>query len=402
MKKIILMLVIVLFIFSCEEDNPVTTDLSSKFIKIQNMLDTAFRGYLTRQSIPDTGDISFYMSYKGTKHFFHSGFDKSINENYHFRIASNTKVFTSAAIMLLYQQGKLNIDDKIVDLIPNTSEPYVPNTSNFDIPFKNNITIRQLMQHRAGVFDVTNSDIPDTVNMPYAGKNYLEWAKNTYGITHQFTFDELLGVVSETQLYYFEPGTDFHYSNTGYNLMAVIIERISGIKYSDFVTENLINNNNLLSTSCPWEATDNKLPEPFMRGYIYSNGIFEDATESNMSGNVSEGNIISTPADMIKWIKLMITGNAGINKENVEIMIDNPDIYIKHYGLGIITTESVGYGHNGAHDGYLSFVFYNPDMDLAVCIVWTLWDLSEGLDSISNQLMILQDLLKESVIILKE
>ena len=70
-----------------------------------------------------------------------------VDQNTHFRIASNTKTFTSAAIMLLNQQGLLNIDDTIVSNIPGTANPYVPATAQYDIPNKASITIRRLSSH---------------------------------------------------------------------------------------------------------------------------------------------------------------------------------------------------------------------------------------------------------------
>jgi D-alanyl-D-alanine carboxypeptidase len=90
----------------------------------------------------------------------------SYGDNIQFGAASSTKSFTAAGILKLHQQGKLNIDDLITANIPGTNQPYIPNTSGYAIPNKNRITIRLLLQHRAGVFDVTNDEIPDTTNAP--------------------------------------------------------------------------------------------------------------------------------------------------------------------------------------------------------------------------------------------
>ena len=159
-----------------------------------------------------------------------SGFPKAYGKDVHFRAASTTKSFTAAAILRLHQQGKLNIDDLITAKIPGTNEPYIPATSAYAIPSKDKITIRLLLQHRAGVFDITNSPIPATANAPFAGKSYIDYILDQQS-DHTFTIPEMVNVVAVHQLKYFEPGNAFHYSNTGYHLLTLIIERVSGKRY---------------------------------------------------------------------------------------------------------------------------------------------------------------------------
>lgn len=106
--------------------------------------------------------------------YFASTLD-SITADAHFRAASTTKTFTAAAIMLLDQRGLLHIDDLITATMPGRTEPYLPDTPDFAIPYKNQITIRQLLSHRAGVFDVTNQAIPAGSNALYAGSIYHNW-----------------------------------------------------------------------------------------------------------------------------------------------------------------------------------------------------------------------------------
>ncbi len=92
----------------------------------------------------------------------------------HFRAASTTKTFTAAAIMLLDQRGQLRIDDVLTAAMPGGGgKPYLPDTAGFAIPYRSQITIRQLLEHRAGVFDVANTDIPASAHAPYAGKRYV-------------------------------------------------------------------------------------------------------------------------------------------------------------------------------------------------------------------------------------
>jgi D-alanyl-D-alanine carboxypeptidase len=74
----------------------------------------------------------------------------------YFRFASNTKNFTATAILNMYEDGWLDYKAKIKDTIPGSKMTYVPATVEWNIPFKNEITIEQLLQHSAGVFDVDN------------------------------------------------------------------------------------------------------------------------------------------------------------------------------------------------------------------------------------------------------
>jgi len=310
-----------------------------------------------------------------------------ITNEYHFRIASCTKTFTAAAVMLLHQQGRLNINDLIIENIPGTNTPYVPDEAAYAIPNKDEITIKMLLMHRAGVFDVTNSDIPADKPVPYAGQNYGEWVL-ALNPNHQFSFDELIGVDATNSLSYFVPGGSYHYSNTGYNVLGKIIERVSGLSYQDFITEKLIVPNGLTQTSVPVDALDNTLPVPFSPGYVYNGVSSRDVTVSNMSLNVAEGNIISTPKDLCRWWWKMMHGEAGISMENVEMMMNGLPTTpggTSYYGMGISYGSAIGYGHNGAHEGYLTNMFYYPDKDVLYVLYSNAWD--ESTSSFTPQLV---------------
>ncbi|MBU3926396.1 MAG: beta-lactamase family protein, partial [Bacteroidetes bacterium] len=209
----------------------------------------------------------------------------------HFRGASTTKTFTAAAIVLLYQQGKLNLSDFVTRNIPGTTNPYLPETGEFDIPFKDKITIKSLLQHRSGVFDVINANIPDSVNQPYAGKRYVDYIiEDLDEPFHTFTIFEMANVVAVNQLYADVPEEAYHYSNTGYGLLALIIERISGQRYDQFIEEQLLIPNGLSETSFPYLGDDITMPAPFANSYYYFGGEQENVTEHNVSMHVAEGN----------------------------------------------------------------------------------------------------------------
>ncbi len=357
---------------------------------LQRMVTQKWDEYGKSIGHPQTGGAALYISSPKGNYFASTNMDNA-RPDIHFRAASNTKTFTAAAIMLLYQRGQLNIDDLITAQMPGKDTPYVPDSPSYSIPYKDSITIRQLLSHRAGVFDVTNSTIPEDAPCQYAGEDYID----TQSPAHQFAFDELVGVVADCKLAYWEPGQNkYHYSNTGYNLLGKIIERVSGISYSDFITENLIEPNNLVNTSSPHLASDTRIADPFAVGHTLAGGLIYTVEEDNMSANVAEGNIISTPADLTRWIKLLISGTAGIEKQYIDMMMDcTPEAGASScYGFGLEWREGLGYGHTGGHNGYLSIMAYDPANDVSSTLFFSFIN---G-DDLNGQAMVLIEIPLES------
>lgn len=295
----------------------------------------------------------------------------------HFRAASTTKTFTAAAIMVLVQRGKVGLDDLITANIPGTTTPYVPATPAFAIPFKNQITIRQLLDHRAGIFDVGNSDIPATAAAPYAGRRYVDWAMEEYGADHTFTIEELVGVVAQNQLYYTAPGQAFHYSNTGISIAARIVEQVTGKTFAQFVHDELLMRNSLAETTFPDDGRVRDLPAPYIVGTLKLDGEYLDTTRANVSWGVGEGNIVTTPANLVRWIRRLVKGEAGVDAANVARMIDCQPTHEGHvlYGLGIeCSPPDIGVGHNGAIAGYLTIARHDPTNDVTVVLSMSLFD----------------------------
>jgi len=341
------------------ENTNVTTDAA-----LQQMTDSLANYYKSQYSIDDGG---FFLNIvtAANNYFVSSNINSSLTANYHYRIASVTKTFTAAAIMLLHQQGKVNIYDNITMNIPGTSVPYIPADSNWALPFKNLITIELLLQHRAGVFDIKNQIIPNNILQPYAGQYYTDYIRNLPGNNnHTFTFDELAGVISSNNLYNFSPvPNEYHYSNTGYSTLGKIIERVSGMTYSDFLKMNFFIPLGLDNTFSVWNGNDAEIPTPKIDSYLYENVSIIKTTEDNMSANVAEGNLISSPANVSKWVNLLLTGKAGLNMTSVELMKQTLPTGVngESYGLGIAFIPGLGYGHNGAHLSYMDIAAYNPD-----------------------------------------
>jgi len=279
MKKLIIILFSGIILLACGcHKNDTSFDPSRVQLvqqKLQAMADNLMAGY--KAKYPEyPGGLAVKVIYKGNSWFVTSGMGQGVTGDWRFRAASNTKLFTASAILLLYQQGKLNLDARLTDLIPGTNMTYVPLDANYAIPFRNRITIRQLLQNKAGVFDIINDKIPDTVSVPvpYKGKNYVDWAKKPDS-THTFTFDELVGV----------------------------------------------------------DATRNI-----------------DATWSNVSPNVADGTLITTPNDLSKFIRTLLRGEGVLSAVTVNSVLLSPmvppDTMMTYY-CGIETINNLGYGHDG-------------------------------------------------------
>ncbi len=374
---------LVLILMACTKNTiEYTTDKNPAVqSELQAMVDQVMTAYKAKYpGYP--GGLAMQVIGKSGSWFVSSGMPAGTTNQIHFRAASNTKTFTSSAILLLYQQGKLNVNARITDTIPGTNMTYLPDDPGYAIPFKEQITIHQLLQHKAGIFDISNDEIPDTVSaeVPYKGMNYLGWVM-VQDPTHTFTFDELIAVNAVCRLFYFPPGKGYHYSNTGYSILGKIIERVSGMNYSAFVMSQIIEPMKLTHSSMPYLGTDRQLPEPFAHGYYYLPEV-TDCSVSNISANVAEGNLITTPADLAHFLRLLIRGEGVLSAYTVNNMMLAPLIppdTMTRYTCGITYTTNLGYGHSGAHEGYLSRMVTDPEADITIMIFTNAWNGVPGL-----------------------
>lgn len=360
---------LVLFSWSCKKKiDPQPVDYSRQ---LQYSLDTTWQSFTS--GLPNwQGGLGVYIVSPKGVFFVSKSLELAASAEFHFRAASITKSFTAAAIMLLDQQGKLNIDDTLTELIPGTTMPYLPDDTSYQIPYKDRITIRQLLEHRANVFDQVNTPIPDTVTAWYAGQFYYMAILMQVDRYHQFTLDELAGLISRHQLTYGEPGIEYRYSNGGYTLLAKILERVSGKSYHEFMNDEFLVKNQLSQTSFPFLGSDTALPAPFLHGYLYLNSTSIDFTMFDMSFGIGEGNAISTFRDLATFYRNLFTGKAGLNQEQVARMMEcSPSN--ESYGLGIEYSEGLGYGHTGSQFGYLTVAEYDPVNDFMIISESTLY-----------------------------
>lgn len=140
------------------------------------------------------------------------------------------------------------------------------------------------------------------------------------------------------------------------------------------------------------QATDQQLPSPYITGLIQVPTGTTVTDKINESPHVAEGNGVGTMAQLNRYIRTMMKGENVLTKKTVTMM--QTDIGIANpteiqYGLGCSHHPILGYGHNGATEGYLSTMMYDPKTDVSVVDVIPYWDLTDGTNSLKKCLQAL-------------
>jgi CubicO group peptidase (beta-lactamase class C family) len=260
-----------------------------------------------------------------------------------FESGSVAKQFTAAALVLLEQDGKLKIDDPV--------RKYIPELPDYGAP----LTIRHLLNHTAGL-----RDWGSVMALTGAGRGDRM-------VTQDIAFD----VMIRQKGLDFTPGAEYSYSNSGYNLAAIIVERVSKQKFADFLAERLFKPLGMKSTSvrddyqrlvpgraqaysrqgaaAPW-----RLNMPFM----------------NVYGN---GGMLTTVGDWLKWNAMLDSRSMGAPLvEALETRGVLNDGRKNAYALGLINTTYKGVkdiSHGGSTAGYQTFLARYPDHKLSVAVL---------------------------------
>lgn len=249
-----------------------------------------------------------------------------------YRIGSVTKQFTAACILQLAEQGKLNLDDKLSKYIP-------------DYPKGDSITTHMLLNHTSGIKNYT--DLPEF------------WPKAILPLST----DSMIALFKNKPLD-FSPGSKWNYSNSGYFLLGVIVEKASGKNFSNYLLENVLKKAGLKNT-----AMDNIDSVLLYRAKGYAKnrqGAWEHAMPISMEGPYSAGAMYSTVDDLYTWIKAL-TANKIISAASVKKMT-TPYMDKYGYGIGIDSLKTHSrISHSGGIPGFVSYLAFYPDDD--VCVV---------------------------------
>ncbi|ALR31702.1 hypothetical protein ATE47_14805 [Chryseobacterium sp. IHB B 17019] len=314
---------------------------------------------------------TYFSTVKGTN-------GTAVTPNTYFRFASNTKNFTSTAILKMMQDGWLNLDDKITANIPGTTVPYTPDVADWNFPHKNEITIRQILQHNAGIYDLTN----DASQYNIGGETYAEHMLTT-NPDFQFSASDYAKVLKDHNLTYGPPNTVYHYSNTGYTILSEIIARIYSQKtnsiktYGDFMFDQIVGpgSKKPLGIKFPELASDKQLPSPYVKGLIKFSSHDEVTDQKNASAHIGEGNGVGTMVMLSDYIRTLMKGQNVLYASSAELMrTSKGPATTSGYALGCSDFTGIGYGHNGATEGYLSLMAYDPKSDVSVVVLFPFWD----------------------------
>jgi D-alanyl-D-alanine carboxypeptidase len=253
-----------------------------------------------------------------------------------YQIASVTKQFTAAAILRLVEEGKVRTEEKARTWIPELD-------ARFDA-----ITIEHLLTHRSGLREY-NDQLTDA----YTPK----------------TQEQILALITSGPPL-FPPGLSYRYSNSGYYLLGMIVERASSRSYEQFLRETFFEPLALRDTSYCGTAA----PSP--DGYVINpNGMVFEAEAVDMSLPYAAGALCSTAADLLRWTDALSHGRA-VSPESYAKMT-RPTI--TGYGYALVIDDLDGrrrIWHNGAILGFQSHVAHFPEQELTVVVLINALDLT--------------------------
>jgi D-alanyl-D-alanine carboxypeptidase len=254
-----------------------------------------------------------------------------------FEIGSVTKQFTAACILLLVEDGKLTVDDKISQHLKNTPAAW------------SNITVRHLLTHTSGIKSYTGLD--------------------GYEFTRHLTQEEFIKKIGTHPLA-FQPGDSWSYCNTGYNLLGFIIENVSGKKYWDFIHERIFQPLGMTSTG---SRTPGVIVLHRAAGYELKDhkSINRDY---DLTDVFSAGAIVSTVVDLAKW-DAALNGEKLLKESSKQLWWTSTklnDGKIKNYGFGWYLDPLDGHkniAHGGATSGFSATIQRFPDDKLSIIIL---------------------------------
>lgn len=257
-----------------------------------------------------------------------------------FRLGSITKQFTAASIMILAQQGKLEVADPL--------EKYLP-----DFPLKG-ITLEQLLNHTAGVTNYT--DIP----------GLMESDK----IRADYTTNQLIDLFRDLPAD-FAPGERFSYSNSGYVLLGAVIEKVSGMTYAEFVQKNIFDK---LGMKNSYYGSNTRIIPKRVSGYEGVGEALQNASFLSMTLPQAAGSLLATVEDLALWADSLFSGKV-ISPQALEKMTTSgklKDGSETGYGFGLVCEDYRGHRtiwHNGGINGFLTTMYAVPDQALLVIVL---------------------------------
>ena len=259
-----------------------------------------------------------------------------------FEGGSLSKQFTAMAVQLLAQDGKLSLDDPV--------RKYIPELPDYGWP----LTIRHMLSHTSGLRDWGSI------------QSIAGWPRTTREYTHA----HVLEIASRQKSLNFQPGAKWSYSNTGFNLAAIIVDRVSGKSFAEFSTHRIFIPLGLTHTS--WRDDHTRIIKNRAIAYSLQNGEYHiEMPFENVHGN---GGILTTVGDLLKWNEHLVhpkVGNPKLIAEMTTVGHFNDGKPLA-YGLGFFVQEYRGVHnvyHSGSTAGYRAHLNRFTDSNTSVAVL---------------------------------
>ncbi len=303
----------------------------------------------------------------GTEVFYTKGFGEQPETDNAYHLMSASKMFTATAILQLYEQGLIGMNDDFNDYLPYELEnPYFPSSR---------ITIRHLLSHRSSL-QGTIRGLLDYWTL--VGNNVLTFPSCIYEFFH-----ENGSYYSADNWENWEPGTSYAYSDVGFDILTLILENITETPFDTYVSENIFTPLGMSNTK---HSVEDYSPGKLVTAYNWN--VTTETNEIvpylNNTQNPGGGGYFSTVEDMAKYMLMHLNngesnGVSILNATTTELM--HTEIGTNHYGLGWQKDITFGsrndyQGHyGGPHFGYFSANFIRQSLGLVLLLNQGSWDL---------------------------
>lgn len=264
-----------------------------------------------------------------------------IDEDTCFRVGSVTKPFTALLIMMLVSEGKIDLNASLKDYLPEFHTA------------GHTVTVHHLLTHTSGIASYTNA--PDFFTH-----------KSLFPTTPEEALVEIAAVPFE-----FKPGTAYNYNNSGYHLLGMIIERVSGKSYADFLRERILNPCEMHSTLHPDD--DSVIPR-MASGYRTVDDTLLPAHYLHISRAFAAGALITTVNDLLRWSAKLWAGEVvpldTLHQMGTSAVLENGEETGYGYGWGSVSYEGRNImGHSGGIPGFSAQYVHFLDDDLTVIVL---------------------------------
>ncbi len=279
-----------------------------------------------------------------------------------FRLASFTKQFTAMCIMLLVHDGKLRYDDTLTKIFPGFPA------------YGSKITVRMLLTHTSGLKDYEDLY---SAQFPGADDSNIPQIKDA----------QILALMEQQSTTDFPPGTQWRYSNTGYAMLAMIVEKVSGKPFSDFLHERIFAKLGMTNTLA-YEKGKNEVPHRAL-GYTKRDGAWTEADQSSTSSVLGDGGIYSNVEDLAKWDRALrehtLLSAAEMKPALTPVKVaggaKTDDGGPTEYGFGWFLDPYKGrkrMWHSGTTTGFRTYIERFTDGGLTIIILCNRDDLKPG------------------------